>query len=66
MLNAAYAYLAQRADEGDRAELALKPHVNDETSKGLCQNRAGLDEWLATAYGEAAEHEKAVVRFLTT
>jgi hypothetical protein len=66
VLNAAYAYHAKRADEADRAELLLKPHVDEQAGKDLCRNREALDEWLAAPYGEAAEHEQAVIRYLTT
>jgi hypothetical protein len=66
VLNAAYAYLAARADEGDRAELGLMPHVNEDAGKDLCGNRAALDEWLLAPLAEEAAREQAVLEYLTT
>jgi hypothetical protein len=66
VLNAAYAYLAARADDGDRAELGLKPYANEEASRDLCGNREALDQWLNAPLGEQAAQEHAVLEYLTT
>jgi hypothetical protein len=66
VLNVAYAYLAARADDGDRAELGLKPYANEEASRDLCGNREALDQWLNAPLGEQAAQEHAVLEYLTT
>jgi hypothetical protein len=67
VLNTAYAFLAEQADAADAVAVPAYQvaQVKPEDIAGLSA-RTGLDEWLDGPLGATAEHEQAVVAFLTS
>jgi hypothetical protein len=64
LVNTVYAFLAEKAEADDRAELAMVADVDDKHRKDMCRNRAELDAMLSAPMGRTAEAEKALLREL--
>ncbi len=67
MLNTAYAYLAEQAEAADAVALPAYrvAQVKEEDIREMSR-RTTLDEWLDAPYGVDAEHEQALVSYLTS
>jgi hypothetical protein len=59
-----YALLAERADAADNAEMAVWPHVTDESRPDMSRNREELDAALSRPIGKQAAAEAALLREL--
>ena len=67
VLNTAYAYLAEQAEAADAVSTpAYRVARADEKEIKANLRRTALDEWLDAPYGEDAEYEQALLRFLTS
>ncbi len=67
MLNAAYAYLAERAEAADTAAVPayqVGGVESDEIQK--MSRRAALDTWLDAPVGADAKKEQALISYLTS
>lgn len=67
VLNVTYAYLVERADHADSVAVPAYQvaQVDPKDIAGMSR-RVALDDWLDSPIGDTAEHEKALVAFLTS